>query len=284
MYFVGRDPGWCELGCHVPRLRGHARHAKRGLSYMPTQAWDMAPSVQALRITQQIGLFGFPSAGYDRSNIAAYMQPFKIGRIMRLGLFGGTFDPVHMGHLILAESCREQCGLEEVWFLPTSTPPHKQSRSLTSAEARVDMLQLVAGTNPTFSVCCYETDRGGVNYTADTLAHFRQQDPDGELFFMLGADMLNDLPRWYQPERILELATPMVVDRAGTEPPDIAALEPIASAERMQQIRANRVEMPRIGISSSDIRSRVAQGKGIRYLVPRAVEKYIETHGLYAAE
>jgi nicotinate-nucleotide adenylyltransferase len=235
-------------------------------------------------VTGVMGVFYFVSAGYDRGNIAAYTQPFKMGQIMRLGLFGGTFDPVHMGHLMLAESCREQCRLEEVWFLPAFIPPHKQGQRTTPAETRIEMLQLVVGTNPAFSVCSYEVDRGGVSYTADTLAHFREQDPDGELFFMLGADMLNDLPHWYQPRRVCELATPIVVDRAGAEPPNFAALESIASAEKIEQIRDNRVEMPEIGISSSEIRNNIAKSRSIRYQVPRAVEKFIATHGLYAGE
>ncbi|GAG03859.1 unnamed protein product, partial [marine sediment metagenome] len=111
---------------------------------------------------------------------------------MRIGLFGGTFDPVHFGHLLLAECCREQCRLDEVWFLPTATPPHKQDRQPTAAEHRVEMLELATSGNPAFSVCRHEIERSGVNYSVDTLAHFHAEDPSRELFFLMGADMLLD--------------------------------------------------------------------------------------------
>ncbi len=199
----------------------------------------------------------------------------------RLGVFGGTFDPVHYGHLLLAESCREQCGLDQVRFLPTAIPPHKQSRELTPAAGRIEMLELAVAGHEAFSVGQYETDRGGVNYTADTLAHFRQQHADRELFFLLGADMLHDLPRWHQPDRICELAAVIVVRRPGAGEIDFDCLRPIASAQRIDQIRRSQVEMPEIGISSTEMRRRVAAGLSIRYMTPRAVEKYVETHGLY---
>ncbi len=121
---------------------------------------------------------------------------------MRLGLFGGTFDPVHFGHLLLAECCREQCRLDAVWFLPTAVPPHKQDRPPTPAELRIEMLELATAGNEAMAVSRYEADRGGVNYTAQTLEHFHQEDPQRELFFLLGADMLRDLPHWREPGRI----------------------------------------------------------------------------------
>ena len=125
---------------------------------------------------------------------------------MRIGIFGGSFDPVHFGHLLLAECCREQGQLDAVWFLPAAIPPHKQQqRELTPAQNRIEMLELAIGGHPAFSVSRYETDRGGVNYTVETLAHFRDEDPARELFFLLGADMFRDLPQWRQPERICEL-------------------------------------------------------------------------------
>ncbi len=202
---------------------------------------------------------------------------------MRLGLFGGTFDPVHYGHLLLAESCREQCRLSAVWFLPAAVPPHKRNRQLTPAAERIEMLELAIAGHPAFSVSRYEADRGGINYTVDTLAHFRRQDPEGELFFLLGADMLHDLPGWHEPARVCQLATAIVVRRSGTEPVDLNCLSRVVSPEGVDQIRRHQVEMPEIGISSTQIRRRVRAGLSIRYQAPRAVEKYIETHGLYAA-
>jgi nicotinate-nucleotide adenylyltransferase len=200
---------------------------------------------------------------------------------MRIGIFGGTFDPVHYGHLLLAECCREQVSLDVVWFLPAAIPPHKQQYDLTPAKQRVEMLELAVGGYLAFSICRYETDRGGVNYTADTLTELRRQEPTAEFFFLLGADMLHDLPRWRQPERICELALPVAVRRAGEPLPDFGALQGVATVERIEAMRQNAVEMPAMGLSGSDIRRRVAAGHSIRYRTPRAVEKYIETQGLY---
>jgi nicotinate-nucleotide adenylyltransferase len=200
---------------------------------------------------------------------------------MRLGLFGGTFDPVHYGHLLLAECCREQGRLDEVRFLPTSVPPHKQGRSLTLASVRIEMLELALAGHPAFGVEQYEADRGGVNYTVETLAHFRTQLPEAELFFLLGADMLLDLTTWREPVRICELATPLVVRRFGAEVVDWEALRAALRPEQIERIRQHQVEMPPIGFNSTEIRRRVADGQSIRYQTPRAVEKYIETNQLY---
>ncbi len=203
---------------------------------------------------------------------------------MRLGLFGGSFDPVHYGHLLLAECCREQARLDAVWFLPAAVPPHKRGQNLTPSDRRIEMLQLAIAGNAAFSVNRYETDRGGVNYSVDTLAHFRQESPEMELFFLLGADMLHDLPTWHEPARVCQLATPIVVRRPGANQLDFDRLGPIATPGQIDEIRRLQVEMPEIGISSTEIRRRVAAGQSIRYLTPRAVEKYIATHGIYTAD
>jgi nicotinate-nucleotide adenylyltransferase len=200
---------------------------------------------------------------------------------MRLGIFGGTFDPVHYGHLLLAECCREQCGLEEVWFLPTAVPPHKQDRQLSPAENRVEMLELAIAGHPAFSVCRYEIDRGGVNYTFETLEHFHSEDPSREFFFLLGADMFLDLPNWRQPARIVELALPVVVRRPATGELNFDRLATLTTPQRLEEIRRHQVKMPEIGLSSTDIRRCIANGLSICYQTPRAVEKYIETKGLY---
>ena len=119
---------------------------------------------------------------------------------MRLALLGGSFDPVHYGHLLLAECGREQLRLERVDFLPAAVPPHKLDRELSPAEARVEMLQLAIAGHEHFAVSRYEVDRGGVNYTVDTLRHYRAEDPDAEIFFLAGTDMLHDLPDWREAE------------------------------------------------------------------------------------
>ncbi len=206
---------------------------------------------------------------------------------MRLGIFGGTFDPVHYGHLLLAESCREQLNLQQVWFLPAAVPPHKQEAELTAATHRIEMLELAIGGHEAFHVCPYEVERGGVNYTVDTLTHFVDEDPSRELFFLLGADSLRDLPTWRQPERICQLAVLAVVTRSipGIAESEVVNFSPLANLvtpERLETIRLHEVQMPRIDLSSTDIRRRVAAGNSIRYQTPRAVEKYIETQRLYA--
>ncbi|HQU44730.1 MAG: nicotinate (nicotinamide) nucleotide adenylyltransferase [Planctomycetia bacterium 21-64-5] len=200
---------------------------------------------------------------------------------MRLGLFGGTFDPVHLGHLLLAEYCREQCRLDAVWFVPAAEPPHKQRPDLTPARQRIEMLQLAIGGHEAFLVCTREVERGGVSYTVDTLGELAAEQPSRPLFFLLGGDSLADLPRWREPAKICELAMPVVVARPGSPPPDYTSLSSLVSAERLEQIRAHQVDMPQIGLSSREIRRRVAAGLSIRYQTPRAVEKYIETASLY---
>jgi nicotinate-nucleotide adenylyltransferase len=200
---------------------------------------------------------------------------------MNLGIFGGTFDPVHIGHLLLAECCREQCGLDAVWFMPAAVPPHKRGRLLTTAEHRIEMLKLAIAGNPTFLICTYETERGGVNFTVDTLSHIKEEDPSRELYFLMGEDMFFDLPNWKRPERVCELAIPVVVQRAGMPPLDFNCINTIATPQRIEEIRRHQVAMPEIGFSSTEIRRRVGAGKSIHYQTPRAVEKYIETHKLY---
>ena len=200
---------------------------------------------------------------------------------MRLGILGGTFDPVHYGHLLLAECCREQCRLDAVWFLPAAVPPHKQQRELAPAAMRLEMLELATAGHEAFSVCRYEIDRGGVNYSVDTLNHFHEESPDREMFFLMGADMLRDLPHWRDAARVCQLALPVPVRRSGEPPLDFHALAGVASPERIEQIRAHQAEMPEIGLSATDLRHRVGAGESIRYRTPRAVEVYISTHGLY---
>ncbi len=200
---------------------------------------------------------------------------------MRLGILGGSFDPVHYGHLLLAESAREQCQLDQVWLLPAAVPPHKQDRQLTPAEHRLAMLELAVAGEPALSICRYEVDRGGVNYTFETLGMIKSQQPDSELFFLLGADMLHDLPNWREPSRICQLAILVVVARPGVGQPDYSLLSAITTPERIELMRRHQIVMPQIGISSSDLRRRVAERRSIRFQTPRAVEEYIRAHGLY---
>jgi nicotinate-nucleotide adenylyltransferase len=203
---------------------------------------------------------------------------------MRLGILGGTFDPVHYGHLLLAEQTREQCRLDRIWFLPAAVPPHKQNAPLTPGPQRIEMLRLAIAGHEAFEVSTLEIDRGGVSYTLDTLLAVRQQQPDAELFLLMGADSLRDLPTWWEPARICQLATPIVVRRRGAPEPDLSVLASLVSGDRLAEIRRCQVEVPVGEFSSTAIRQAVLAGRSIRYQTPRAVETYIETQGLYRGD
>lgn len=201
---------------------------------------------------------------------------------MRLGIYGGTFDPVHYGHLLLAESAREQLRLDEVWFMPAAVPPHKRERELTAAKQRVEMLDLAIAGNPAFRVSKLELDRGGVSYTVDTLQAIKDQQPDAELFLLMGADSLRDLLTWREPARICELAWPVVSRRADAPEPDYRQLAHLMSPDRLAAMEGMRLEMPIVQLSSTDLRARAAAGKSLRYRTPRAVEQYIKAQKLYS--
>lgn len=204
---------------------------------------------------------------------------------MRLGIYGGSFDPVHLGHLLVAESCREQARLDRVLFVPAATPPHKQARRLAAAADRKAMLELATGGQPDFAVFTGELDRGGVSWTVDTLEALASAHPVDSLHLILGPDALTGLPTWRAPERILELATPLAVEREGLD--DIGAvvagqpLHDLLGAAKARQVAAERVICPAIGIRSTQLRAAIAAGRSIRYRMPAAVERYIATHGLY---
>jgi nicotinate-nucleotide adenylyltransferase len=202
---------------------------------------------------------------------------------MRLGIYGGSFDPVHYAHLLLAECCREQLRLDEVWLIPAAVPPHKQSRERAAGKDRLQMLELALAGSEHLRASSLELDRGGVSFTVQTLQTIHEQHPAAELFLLLGADALADLPTWREPARVCELALPVVVRRGGMSPPDFTLLAPLVSAERLSQIRAAEVTMPLMDFSSTELRQRAASGQSLRYRTPRAVEKYIETQRLYLA-
>jgi nicotinate-nucleotide adenylyltransferase len=198
---------------------------------------------------------------------------------MRLGIFGGSFDPVHNGHLALARACQQQAGLDEVWFTPTAVQPLKQKGPHASDVERVEMLRLAIGDNDAWRVCTLEIDRGGMSYTIDTLRQLDEELPDASLFFCIGSDALRDVARWKEPRGIFALSTPLVVHRAGEPHPDLASLGKLCTPGSQPQL----VEMPAMDISSTEIRRRVASGEPIDALVPAAVANYIAERGLYSA-
>jgi nicotinate-nucleotide adenylyltransferase len=199
---------------------------------------------------------------------------------MRLGLYGGTFDPVHFGHLLLAETCREAVGLDEVWFVPTGAPPHKPDVVISPAKARREMLELALAGLPQFHVSRIEIDRPGPHYTVETLRQLKTERPDDELFLLIGADSLHELHTWREPTEIARLATIVAVNR-GNAP----ATSEVNAKEYLLEfgvtVPVQTVQMPPIGISATDLRRRVAADRSIRFQTPRAVEQYIRAHRLY---
>lgn len=201
---------------------------------------------------------------------------------MRIGIFGGTFDPVHVGHLILAEQCREQARLDQVLFIPTARPPHKADRALTAFHHRVEMLNLALAGHAVFRVDELEKDRPGPSYTVDTLELLGSREAGAELFLIIGADCLPDLSGWYQPTGILERAGLLVVPRPGWTMLSSDAIRKSVGLLGDKPLRHQIVGAPLMEIASRDLRRRVAEGRSIRYQVPRAVECYIAHHRLYS--
>lgn len=201
---------------------------------------------------------------------------------MRMGVFGGTFDPVHCGHLIMAEQCREQARLDQVRFIPAARPPHKAERVLTPFHHRVEMLYLAVAGHPAFCVDELEKDRPGPSYTVQTLEEIHAREPGAELFLVIGADCLPDLPGWYEPRRILELAHLLVVPRPGWAMQTVDELRQAVQVPAAQRVGYQIISMPQVEIASRDVRQRVAEGRSVRFLVPRAVECYMDTHRLYS--
>ncbi|MFM8931559.1 MAG: nicotinate (nicotinamide) nucleotide adenylyltransferase [Gemmataceae bacterium] len=198
---------------------------------------------------------------------------------MRIGLFGGSFDPVHVGHLAMAEQALHQAGLDEVWFLPAAAAPHKPEKARATFQARLDMLQLATAGHDRLKTCAIEKDLPAPNYTINTLRALTASHPGHQWYFILGGDMLADLPQWREPGQIVDMAGLVVMPRPGTAG---------TTSEDLRQklgkpVRLLRLEGPALEVSSGWIRSTLASGGSVRYLVPRAVERYIQEHELYGA-
>lgn len=200
---------------------------------------------------------------------------------MRIGILGGTFDPVHTGHLILAEQGREQGRLEEVWFVPSAHPPHKDEPTLTRFEQRVEMLALAIAGNSAFRIDEVEKERPGPSFTADTLAELRRRHPAHDFWLLIGSDALLDLPHWHEPLRVLEQAGLLVAARPGSVLPTAEQLRELLHLSARIPLRFEMLQTPQIDISSRDLRRRTAGGHSLRYFLPRAVECYIHDKRLY---
>jgi len=199
----------------------------------------------------------------------------------RIGLFGGTFDPIHIGHLLIAEAAREQLALDQVRFIPAATAPHKLEQQATEGKQRLEMIRLAIGGHPHFTSDDRELRRGGTSYTVDTLAEIKQELPEAELVFLIGSDSLDELHTWREPRRICELAFLAVIARGGHPPPDLLKLREFLPESQHADLNSHLVTMPHMEISSRDIRNRIAQGRSVRYQLHPAVEAYIDAHKLY---
>jgi len=198
----------------------------------------------------------------------------------RIGVMGGTFDPIHYGHLVLAETIRDTYNLDEIVFVPTGKPPHKKEREITDAKERVDMVALAIDTNPYFTLSTIEVKRQGYSYTADTLEQLKLQYPGScELYFITGADAIMELHTWRDVERLTDLCRFIAAMRPGTRKERFDRFLRTLPPHLKGRIQVTQV--PALEISSTDIRARVQQGKTIRYLLPETVEQYIRDKGLY---
>lgn len=196
----------------------------------------------------------------------------------RVGILGGTFNPPHVGHLIMAQEAWTQLGLDRVVLMPVHTPPHKQVDSDPGPAARAELCRLATGDDPRLAVSTLEVDRPGPSYTVDTLRAIHADAPEDELTFIVGGDVAAGLPGWREPRAVLELATLAVAERQGAPRQDV--LERVAEVGGTDRVRF--FDMPRIDVSSSAIRRRLAAGRPVRYLVPDPVAAAVARDGFYA--
>ncbi|KRL92223.1 nicotinate-nucleotide adenylyltransferase [Limosilactobacillus equigenerosi] len=185
----------------------------------------------------------------------------------RIGLYGGTFNPVHTAHLIMADQVGHTLGLDRVDLMPDAKPPHVDHKAAVAAEYRVAMLKLALADNPYLGLELTEIERGGVSYTYDTIKYLKEQHPENDYYFIIGGDMVDYLPKWYKIDELMKLVNFVAVRRPG--------------AQNTTDYPVIWVDVPLLDISSSDIRARLQRGDSIHYLVPPVVEKYIKEHQLY---
>ncbi|MDF2834395.1 MAG: nadD [Paenibacillus sp.] len=196
--------------------------------------------------------------------------------MVKAGIMGGTFDPIHIGHLIAAQTALEACGLDEVWFIPTASPPLKPSAPGADAYDRLEMVAAAIAGHERFRVLDIELRRGGVSYTIDTIKALRERHPNHSFAYIIGSDRINDLPKWHRIGELAELVTFIGLARPGTT----------ARPELLPDELRGRIafaDMPAIGVSSTGLRERLASGRSIRYLVPDAVIALIRRHGWYGS-
>ena len=202
---------------------------------------------------------------------------------MRLGIFGGTFDPIHTGHLMAAEAARQELGLDQVLFIPAKAPPHKQGCALAPAEHRLRMVSLAIEGNPHFRVTDMELRRAGTSYTILTLRDLRETlGQNNEFFFVIGSDTISELPTWKEIGRLAELTHFVAIRRPGERIAVTPVLTQALGEAAARALVEQALRVPVVDVSSTDIRRRTASGRSVRYLVPETVRVYIQGNGLYS--
>jgi nicotinate-nucleotide adenylyltransferase len=197
----------------------------------------------------------------------------------RVGILGGTFDPIHLGHLIVGEVARERLGLDRLIFMPAGSPRLKEQEPSATPQQRLAMAQLAVDDNPRFEVGGHEVERPGLTYTVDTLEELRRGlEDDAQLYFIVGMDALEQFDRWKEPERLLDLCSLVVVNRVGHQRVDV---NDFVGRYPQAGPGLTLLNAPRVEISSTEIRRRVSEGQSVKYLTPAPVEEYIRREGLY---
>lgn len=201
----------------------------------------------------------------------------------RVGLYGGSFNPIHLGHLIIARAVAETARLDRVIFLPSRNPPHKSDHQLLNAEHRAEMVRLAIIAEPLFEFSDYDLSRAGPTYTIDTVLHFRRELGAGAaLFWLIGGDSLRELTSWKRLPELVRECTLLTAARAGFAHVDWTPFRELIGDAGIRCLQDGILVTPTVEISSTDIRRRLREGKSIRYLVPESVREYIAAHGLYA--
>ncbi len=191
---------------------------------------------------------------------------------MDVGLFGGSFNPPHVAHLVVAEVACDQFGFDEVWWIPNATPPHKSPGDLADVDHRLEMTRRAVADNPSFRLCDIEVERAGVSYTVDTVQALQERHPNTDFGLLIGSDSLHHFGEWHRPEEIAERVPLVVYKRPGV-------IDTVPESRFANHVRF--VAAPVMEVSGTEIRSRCRAGRSIRYLVPEAIRTYIEDHGLY---
>lgn len=203
----------------------------------------------------------------------------------RIGLFGGSFNPIHCGHLIAARSVAEALDLNRVIFLPSAHPPHKETADLLDASHRAAMVQLAIAGEGLFACDDFDLQRAGPTYTLDTVDHFAAAlGSEVSLFWLIGGDTLIELATWHEIARLVDACPIVTAVRPGWEAPDLSVLRSVLTEGQIDRLKKSVVQTPRIDVSASDVRRRVAGGRSVRYLVPDSVLAYMSDHGLYQSE